>query len=133
MLISNMLIRKPNCLRIDQILLLAKFYSNSSCLGHNLVHFMVQFDLTKTKSGSFPSFVIPSCNFYVILRLSRNQFKILSLMSKKELESQPSKQFTSTCSGPLLTEPEEPYLGKMEKRKKKQKNAKALAKLVNLL
>lgn len=135
MLISNMLIWKPNCLGIDQVLLLAKFYSDSTCVGHNLVHFKVQFDLTKTKSGSFPSLVIPSRNFYVILRLSRNQFKILSLMSIKELESQPSKQFTSTCSGSLLTELDEPYLGKMEKNKTKQKNThtKVFAKLVNLL
>lgn len=49
-------------------------------------------------------------------------------MSKKELESQPSKQFTSTCSGPLLTEPEEPYLGKMEKRKKKTKKRESVGK-----
>lgn len=135
MLISNMLTWKPNCLGIDQVLLLAKFYSDSTCVGHNLVHFKVQFDLTKTKSGSFPSLVIPSRNFYVILRLSRNQFKILSLMSIKELESQPSKQFTSTCSGSLLTELDEPYLGKMEKNKTKQKNThtKVFAKLANLL
>lgn len=136
LLISNMLLWKPNCLRIDQVLLLAKFYSDSRRAGHNLVHFKVQFDLTKTKSGSSPSLVIPSRNFYVILRLSRNQFKILSLMSIKALESQPSKQFTSTCSGSLLTELDEPYLGKMEKKKnnkKKHTHTKAFAKLVNLL
>lgn len=35
-------------------------------------------------------------------------------MSKTDLESQPSKQITSTCYGPPLTEPDKPYMDKMK-------------------
>ena len=65
-------------------------YSNGGCLGHNMVHFKVQFTLAKSESGLFhlTSYTFKQLFCHVRFRLPqeyvRNQFKIRRLTSKRE-------------------------------------------------